>query len=92
MPAGTYLMKDSFTVSPDGKIGVGPLFVMRKMSAGFNRASGDWKYAMVMPDGSFFGETNGRNTEGMKFCYECHMLVPPEHDSMYFLPEDFRKK
>ncbi len=90
MPEGSYLFKDSFTVTPDGKIGVGPLFVMRKMGAGWNTESGDWKYAMVMPNGSFFGETKGRNAKNMKFCIECHMTVAEEQDSMLFLPEEYR--
>lgn len=92
MPVGTYLVKDSFTVSPDGAVGVGPLFVMRKMEAGFNAESGDWKYSMIMPEGTLFGETKGHNADGMKFCYECHALVPSEQDSMYFLPSAFRRK
>lgn len=92
MPPGAYLVKDSFTVSADGKAAVGPLFIMRKMAAGFNRASQNWKYSMVMPDGSVFGETNGKNAEGMKFCYECHAIVPPEQDSMYFMPAEVRRK
>jgi len=91
MPAGSYLVKDSFTVSKDGKIGAGPLFVMRKMKAGFNAASGDWKYAMVMPNGAFFGETNGKNSKNMKFCIDCHITVAEDQDSMMFLPENVRK-
>ncbi len=90
MPEGAYLVKDSFTVSKDGKIGVGPLFVMRKMQAGFNAASGDWKYAMVMPNGAFFGETNGKNSKNMKFCIDCHITVAEDQDSMMFLPENLR--
>jgi hypothetical protein len=41
MPVGSILAKDSFTVSPNGRAGVGPLFLMEKMSAGFNKGSGD---------------------------------------------------
>lgn len=92
MPEGTYLVKDSFLVSPDGKVGVGPLFIMRKMSSGWHADSGDWKYAMVMPNGSYFGETKGRNAANMTFCHECHMTVAEEQDSMFYLPEEFRLK
>lgn len=90
MPVGSYLVKDSFTATPDGKVGVGPLFIMRKMSAGWNKESDDWKYAMVMPNGAFFGETKGRNAKNMKFCIECHITVAEEQDSMLFLPEEYR--
>jgi hypothetical protein len=91
MQAGGYLVKDSFTVTKDGKIGVGPLFVMRKMNAGWNAASGDWKYAMVMPNGAYFGETKGKNAKNMKFCIECHIAVAEDQDSMMFLPEEYRR-
>ena len=91
MPAGAYLVKDSFSVTKDGKIGVGPLFVMRKMAAGWNPASGDWKYAMVMPDGAFFGETKGKNAANMKFCIDCHIAVAEDQDSMMFMPKEFRR-
>lgn len=92
MPVGTYLVKDSFTVANDGKVAVGPLFIMRKMKAGWEPASGDWKYAMVMPNGSYFGETKGRNAQNMAFCHECHMAVVEDQDSMFFLPEEYRVK
>lgn len=91
MQPGAYLVKDSFTVTKDGKVGVGPLFVMRKMKAGWNAASGDWKYAMVMPDGAFFGETKGKNAANMRFCIGCHIGVKDEQDSMFFLPEEYRR-
>ena len=60
MPVGSAIAKDSFSVGADGKVTLGPLFLMEKMEPGFNEASGDWKYTMIMPDGSTFG-TNGRS-------------------------------
>ena len=92
MPAGAVLAKDSFTVTPKGKVGIGPLFLMVKMPAGFKKASGDWKYSMVMPTGAVMGVTNGKNSKAMNFCYECHMSVAQDQDSMMFLPEDYRTK
>jgi len=91
MAVGAYLAKDSFSVSADGEVGVGPLFIMRKMDAGWNPASGDWKYTMVLPTGAIFGETKGKNAANMKFCAECHMAVVEEQDSMFFLPADYRR-
>jgi LysM repeat protein len=90
MPAGGRIAKDSFTVSPDGRVGVGPLFVMEKMAEGFNDASADWRYAMIMPDGSLFGVTNGPGSQNVAFCAECHAIVADDQDSLYFLPEEFR--
>jgi LysM repeat protein len=90
MPAGGRIAKDSFTVSPDGRVGVGPLFTMEKMPEGFNEASADWRYAMIMPDGSLFGVTGGQGSENVQFCAECHAIVADDQDSLYFLPEEFR--
>ena len=90
MPAGGRIAKDSFTVSPDGRVGVGPLFIMEKMAEGFNEASDDWRYAMIMPDGSLFGVTNGPGSQNVQFCAECHAIVADDQDSLYFLPEEFR--
>jgi LysM repeat protein len=90
MPVGGRIAKDSFTVSPDGQVGVGPLFIMEKMPEGFNAASDDWRYAMIMPDGSLFGVTGGQGSEQVEFCAGCHAIVADDQDSLYFLPEEFR--
>jgi hypothetical protein len=60
LPAGSVVAKDSFAVTAAGDVFAGPLFIMEKMSQGFNAASRDWRYTMIMPDGSVFGVTNGR--------------------------------
>ena len=90
MPVGALLAKDSFSVTSKGKTGPGPLFLMEKMQAGFKAESGNWRYTMVMPNGQIFGTTNGRNSGKMTFCYECHMAVAEEQDSLMFLPDEYR--
>jgi hypothetical protein len=92
MPKGSVLAKNSFSVNGAGKLGVGPLFLMEKMGGGFNKASGNWRYTMVMPNGAVFGETNGKNSAGMQFCIDCHASVAEDQDHMLFLPEEFRAK
>jgi len=89
MPVGSVLAKDSFAVQTDGRAVVGPLFIMEKMAAGFNKASGNWKYTLILPNGQTVGTTNGNGTEAVKFCYECHMAAE-DTDSLFFLPEDLR--
>jgi hypothetical protein len=89
VPAGGVLAKNSFVVGNKGQVSVGPLFLMEKMNAGFGTDSGDWKYSMIMPDGSTFGVTNGTNSSGVQFCNECHGVVA-DQDYLYFLPEDYR--
>ena len=90
MPFGSVLAKDSFVVRPDGKVALGPLFIMQKMGAGFNKASGDWRYMMVMPNGALAGMTKGKGMS-MKFCAECHASVAPDQDHIMLLPEENRK-
>ncbi len=90
LPEDTILAKDSFTVQADGSVALGPLFLMQKMEAGFNPEDGDWKYTMVMPDGSTFGITKGKNSAGMEFCGDCHVAANYQ-DHLFFMPEENRK-
>ncbi len=92
MPAGAILAKDSFAVTPKGKASVGPLFLMEKMNAGFNAGTGDWRYTMIMPNGSVFGTTGGKGGAKMQFCADCHLSVTPDVDSMLFMPDEYRVK
>lgn len=89
LPVGSILAKDSMAITEDGKVNPGPLFLMEKMTDGFNHVSGDWKYSMVMPDGSIFGVTNGTGTKQVEFCVPCH-LAAETHDHLHFLPERLR--
>ena len=92
MPVGAMLGKDSFVAHGNGKLGAGPLFLMEKMPAGFNKASGNWRYTMVMPDGAVFGTTSGKGSAKVQFCIECHASVAEDQDSMMLLPDEFRVK
>lgn len=91
MPVGSVLAKDSFAVNGKGRVVIGPLFLMEKMGPGFNAGTGNWKYTMVMPSGQVFGETNGAGSAKVQFCADCHMVVDEEQDSMFFLPEEYRR-
>jgi hypothetical protein len=90
MPAGSQLAKDSFAVAANGQASVGPLFIMEKMRAGFNADTADWKYTMIMPNGSLFGTTGGAGSDKVQFCADCHSAGP--RDAMFFLPEEYRAK
>ncbi len=89
-PAGTKLAKPSFTVSGLGRAAIGPLFLMEKMEAGFSKESHDWRYTMIMPDGTVFGTTNGAGAANVEFCIGCHLAVSPDQDSVMLLPEEYR--
>ena len=90
LPVGTVAAKNSFVANADGSVSVGPLFLMQKMGAGFNPAGGDWRYSMIMPDGSTFGETGGANAGRIAFCNECHAVMAEDADYMFYLPEEYR--
>ncbi len=90
MPAGSVVAKNSFGVSAKGQVSIGPLFVMEKMPAGFNPASTDWRYTMIMPDGSIFGTTKGASSAKVQFCVDCHMGLAEDTDSLLFIPDEYR--
>ncbi len=90
MPAGAILVKDSFAVTQKGDVFSGPIFAMEKMAAGFKASSGDWRYTMIMPDGSLLGTTNGSGSERVEFCVSCHAQVGAEQDHMFYVPKAYR--
>lgn len=90
LPPGSVLVKDSFAVTANGDVFSGPLFVMEKMSTGFNPESRNWRYVMYMPDGSLFGMTNGEGSERVEFCIACHKEAGHEHDHLFYVPENYR--
>ena len=90
MPVGAILAKDSFAVTQRGDVFTGPLFLMEKMPPGFRPDAHDWRYSMIMPDGSLFGVTNGEGSERVEFCITCHEAVEEEHHQMFFVPDEYR--
>jgi len=89
LPEGSILVKDSFSVTQSREIVLGPLFVMQKMSAGFNEVSGNWKYLQIQPDGTLLGETNGAGAQRVEYCVPCH-LAREDFDHLYFIPQQNR--
>ena len=91
LPVGSVVVKDSFTVSEDGTVTPGPLFVMEKMETGFNYVSGNWRYIMVEGDGTLFGVTKGPGSKKVEFCIGCHLAVE-EQDHLHFIPAEYRRR
>ena len=87
---GAVVAKDSFAVTDGGEVFSGPLFLMEKMAPGFNPTGRDWRYSMIMPDGSLFGTTGGEGAERVEFCMTCHRTAGEARDHLFFLPEEFR--
>ena len=85
MPSGSVMAKDSFIVGEDGKISIGPLFIMSKAPKGSKPATRDWQYNMIMPDGKVRVDASLQ-----KFCNDCHHRAGPEDDYLMFLPLPYR--
>jgi hypothetical protein len=90
MPPGAMLAKDSFTVTRQGDVFSGPLFLMEKMPPGFAAGARDWRYTMIMPDGSLFGTTDGEGSDKVEFCVTCHVTAGEVADHLFFVPEKYR--
>jgi len=91
MPPGAILIKDSFTFTSDRALFAGALFVMEKLEPGTDPDNGDWRYAMIMPDGSYFGDTKDDPKNRLGFCHDCHE-AQEDTDFLYFLPEEYRRR
>lgn len=88
LPVGSVLAKDSMTVTDEGNIYPGALFGMEKMPEGTSPETADWRYFMVMPDGSLFGDTMGSGANRVAYCHDCHAAVA-ERDYTFYVPEEF---
>lgn len=89
LPMGSVLAKDSMTVTDEGKIHPGAMFVMEKLAAGTSPETADWRYIMVLPDGSLFGDTLGARASAVAYCHDCHELVA-ERDYTFYVPEAYQ--
>ncbi len=90
MPPGAVLAKDSFTFTDDRALFIGALFVMEKLAAGKSPDTADWRYLMILPDGSVFADSTGAFPETAAFCHTCHIQAE-EFDYLFFLPEEYRR-
>jgi hypothetical protein len=90
MPAGSVIVKDSFTVTRIGDVYTGALFIMEKMPPGFSPESRDWRYTMLLPDGEIFGATKGEGSENVAFCVACHKAAGDDRDHLFFVPREYR--
>jgi hypothetical protein len=91
MPPGAIFAKDSFTYTKEGKLFPGALFVMEKLAEGTSPKTADWRYAMILPDGSYFGDSAGGSAARMEFCHDCHKQVE-EFDYLFFVPDGYRQQ
>jgi len=91
LPVGAILAKDSFTVTDDGGVFAGALFLMEKMPAGFQPEARDWRYSMILPDGSLYGTSGGEGNNQVAFCAACHEAAGDAQDHLFLIPEAYRQ-
>ncbi len=89
LPVGSVLAKDSVTITDTGKTFPGALFIMEKLKPGTSDTTNDWRYVVVNPDGSLFGDTTGDEPELVEYCHACHE-AKSDDDYVYFVPKEFR--
>ncbi len=90
-PVGTVLAKDSITLTDKGTRFPGAMFVMEKLAEGRSPDTGDWRYLMIIPDGTIFGDTLGDDPDLVEYCHLCHE-DKADQDYVFFVPEEFRVK
>jgi len=86
MPVGSIIAKDAVTVASDGTVLPGTLALMEKMPAGYDAAARDWRYVLILPDGSIFADSSGSNPGGTTFCVDCHATAGDAADHLFFVP------
>ncbi|MHA1530208.1 MAG: cytochrome P460 family protein [Alphaproteobacteria bacterium] len=86
---GSILAKESYRVTADGEVRIGPLFLMEKVAPGASPETDDWIYTRVFTDGRF-QRTLGPGASRMIFCHDCHAATIDDYDAMFFPPKEYR--
>lgn len=90
MPVGSITAKESFTISRNGDVAAGPLFLMEKVAAGALPETDDWKYVLILPDGRVMGESGTETGRKVTFCHDCHEQVLDGQDGMFYPEPEYR--
>ncbi len=91
MPAGSIIAKDSVSVDASGTVLPASLALMEKMPPGFAPEARDWRYVLILPDGSIFADSNGSNPRGTAFCVACHKTAGDDADHLFHLPANLAR-
>ncbi|MEQ9640947.1 MAG: cytochrome P460 family protein [Alphaproteobacteria bacterium] len=91
LPPGAVIAKDSFTVTAEGEVFGAALFIMEKLAAGASPATADWRYAMILPDGSYDADSQGDTPESAAYCHHCHK-AKAKADYLFFVPRAYRRE
>lgn len=91
MPIGSVIAKDAISIDASGEILPGALALMEKKFEGYDKAARDWRYALILPDGSIFADSNGPNAAGTEFCVTCHATAGDDADHLFFMPPNIAR-
>ncbi|HRY24853.1 MAG TPA: hypothetical protein P5558_10860 [Geminicoccaceae bacterium] len=91
MPVGSIIAKDAIAVDRQLRVFDGPLSIMEKMPEGYDPEARDWRYVLILPDGSIFADSSGLNQEGTDFCAACHQGAGDAADHLFFIPDPYSR-
>lgn len=91
MPVGSIIAKDAIAVDRQLRVFDGPLSIMEKMPEGYDFEARDWRYVLILPDGSIFADSSGLNQEGTDFCAACHQGAGDAADHLFFIPDPYSR-
>lgn len=86
MPVGSIIAKDAVSVDASGAVLPGALALMEKMPEGYDSKARDWRYVLILPDGSIFADSSGTNPGGTAYCLACHATAGDAVDHLFLLP------
>ena len=86
MPVGSIIAKDAVSVDASLTVLPGALALMEKMPEGFDPKARDWRYLLILPDGSIFADSDGSNPGGATYCVTCHATAGTATDHLFLLP------
>ncbi len=91
MPIGSVIAKDAVSVDSSGEVLPGALALMEKKFEGYDPAARDWRYVLILPDGSIFADSDGPNSAGTEFCVACHAAAGDDADHLFFMPPNLAR-
>jgi hypothetical protein len=91
MPVGSIIAKDAVSVDASGDVLPGALALMEKMPDGHDEKARDWRYVLILPDGSVFADSSGSNPGGTNFCASCHATNGEATDHLFLLPPNLAR-
>ena len=62
------MANQTFSLTEDGRLEPGPLYVPENKQKAFDTPSGNWRYTIIWPEGDNVGVTKGQNSDEVDSC------------------------